>query len=85
MGTNEKIDRWDLIGICMDFFEAGGETVGSTLSWLFMFMSLNQDAQERCYMELKARLGKNNLLLKTFEWYQENIFYNRWKSSNSRR
>ena len=74
MGTNEKIDRWDLIGICMDFFEAGGETVGSTLSWLFMFMSLNQDAQERCYMELKARLGNHNLLLKTFEWYKEHIF-----------
>ena len=41
----------------MDFFEAGGETVGSTLSWLFMFMSLNQGAQERCYKELEKQLG----------------------------
>ena len=57
MGRNIKIDRWDLIGICMDFFEAGGETVGSTLSWLFMFMSLNQDAQERCHKELRTQLG----------------------------
>ena len=57
MGRNKNIDRWDLIGICMDFFEAGGETVGSTLSWLFMFMSLNHGAQERCYKELEKQLG----------------------------
>jgi len=51
------IDRDDLIGICSDFFEAGGETVGSTLSWLFLFMALHQDAQEKCYLELREKLG----------------------------
>ena len=53
------IDRDDLIGICSDFFEAGGETVGSTLSWLFLFMALHQDAQEKCYLELREKLGNH--------------------------
>ena len=52
-----NIDRDDLIGICADFFEAGGETVGSTLSWLFLFMALHQDAQEKCHLELREILG----------------------------
>ena len=52
-----NIDRDDLIGICADFFEAGGETVGSTLSWLFLFMALHPDAQEKCYVELREILG----------------------------
>ena len=56
------LTRNDLIGICLDFFEAGGETVGSTLSWLFMYMSLNPKAQDRCYKELAAKLGEHNNL-----------------------
>ena len=52
------LTREDLIGICIDFFEAGGETVGSTLSWLFMFMAVNPEAQDRCYEELTDKLGK---------------------------
>ena len=52
------VDRDDLIGICQDFFEAGGETVGSTLSWLFLFMALHQEAQEKCYSELHEKLGR---------------------------
>ena len=57
MKNDSNFDRWDLIGICNDFFDAGGDTVGSTLSWLFMFMSLNQAAQERCHKELQTYLG----------------------------
>ena len=52
------IEREDLIGICLDFFEAGGDTVGSTLSWVFMYMALNQDEQEKCYNELVKQLRK---------------------------
>ena len=51
------IDREDLMGMCMDFFEAGGDTVGSTLSWVFMFMALHQDDQDKCYDELASHLG----------------------------
>ena len=53
-----SIDREDLMGMCMDFFEAGGDTVGSTLSWMFMFMALHQDAQDKCHDELVTHLGK---------------------------
>ena len=56
------LTRNDLIGICIDFFEAGGETVGSTLSWLFMYMALNPDMQDRCYEELTAKLGKHYVI-----------------------
>ena len=54
------LTRNDLIGICIDFFEAGGETVGSTLSWLFMYMSLNPKIQDKCYEELTEKLGKKS-------------------------
>ena len=53
------IERDDLVGICLDFFEAGGDTVGSTLSWVFMYMALHPDEQERCYDELVKQLGKD--------------------------
>ena len=52
------LTRNDLIGICMDFFEAGGETVGSTLSWLFMFIALHPEVQDRCFNELATKLGE---------------------------
>ena len=53
-----SIEREDLIGICLDFFEAGGDTVGSTLSWVFMYMALHQDEQDKCYNELVKQLRK---------------------------
>ena len=56
--SDSGLTKDDLIGICLDFFEAGGETVGSTLSWLFMFMALNPKVQDRCYAELTSKLGK---------------------------
>ena len=53
------IERDDLVGICLDFFEAGGDTVGSTLSWVFMYMALHPDEQERCHDELVKQLGED--------------------------
>lgn len=47
MGKDPKFNYHDLVGLCMDFFEAGGETVGSTLSWFLLYMSLNQDVQNK--------------------------------------
>ena len=35
-----------------DLFEAGGETVGSTLSWVLLYLALNPEAQEKCYQEI---------------------------------
>ena len=83
MKRDPNFDRWDLLGICLDFFEAGGETVGSTLSWLFMFMSLNQDAQERCYMELQTRLGNFIMHDMTTSCIYRQILFVRWTSSYS--
>lgn len=57
------LTRNDLIGICLDFFEAGGETVGSTLSWLFMYMALNPEVQDKCYEELAAKLGESKSMI----------------------
>eukprot|EP00094_Tigriopus_californicus_P013115 TCALIF_12682-PA protein Name:"Similar to Cyp303a1 Probable cytochrome P450 303a1 (Drosophila melanogaster)" AED:0.09 eAED:0.09 QI:108/0.85/0.87/1/0.85/0.75/8/29/490 len=54
---NDLFTKEDLIGICMDFFEAGGETVGSTLSWVFLYMSLNPEVQEKCRKEILQSLG----------------------------
>ena len=58
-----SIEREDLIGICLDFFEAGGDTVGSTLSWVFMYMALHREEQEKCYNEIVKQLGNNIDLL----------------------
>ncbi len=58
MKTNPALNVYDLVGMCMDFFEAGGETVGSTLAWLIMYLVTNQDVQEKCFEEIKQNLGK---------------------------
>ena len=58
VNPSEFSQRDDLIGICLDFFEAGGDTVASSLSWLFMYMALNPNVQDRCYNELLEKLGK---------------------------
>ena len=43
-----------LIGVCLDFFEAGGETVGSTLSWVLLYLSLYPKEQETCQAEIDS-------------------------------
>eukprot|EP00095_Tigriopus_kingsejongensis_P005456 maker-scaffold224_size251237-snap-gene-1.46 protein:Tk05456 transcript:maker-scaffold224_size251237-snap-gene-1.46-mRNA-1 annotation:"cytochrome p450 monooxygenase" len=57
MSVNDKFTKEDLVGLCMDFFEAGGETVGSTLSWTLLYLANHPDIQEQCREEVKARLG----------------------------
>ena len=47
-----------LIGVCMDFFEAGGETVGNTLSWVLLYLSLYPREQEKCQKEIDLVVGK---------------------------
>ncbi len=56
-GESASIEKNDLIGICVDFFEAGGETVGNTLAWFILYMALNPDVQEKCHQELIKVIG----------------------------
>ena len=57
MEKNPNFTSHDLVGICMDFFEAGGETVGSTLAWVLMYLALYPDIQEKCFEEINNALG----------------------------
>ena len=43
----------------MDFFEAGGETVGNTLSWVLLYLSLYPREQEKCQTEIDLVVGKD--------------------------
>lgn len=47
MDSDQFFNRQDLIGLCMDFFEAGGETVGSTLSWVVLYFALYPEVQKK--------------------------------------
>ena len=56
---NEGMKEEQLVGMITDFFEAGGETVGTTLSWIILFLVLNQDVQRRCREEIdNSGIGK---------------------------
>ena len=46
-----------LVGVCLDLFEAGGETVGSTLSWVLLYLSLQQKEQTNCQREIDSVIG----------------------------
>ena len=48
-----------LVGVCLDLFEAGGETVGSTLSWVLLYLSLQQKEQTECQREIDSVIGTN--------------------------
>ena len=49
----------------MDFFEAGGETVGNTLSWVLLYCALYPREQQKCQQEIDLVVGKerNNVTL----------------------
>jgi cytochrome P450 len=43
--------------------KAGGETVGSTLSWLLMYLALYPDVQTKCQQEIDRVIGERNVTL----------------------
>ena len=47
----------DLTITMMDFLQAGSETSSTTLKWLVLYWTLNQEVQERCRSELSSVLG----------------------------
>lgn len=53
----DGFNHQDLLGILLDLFEAGIETVSATLSWALMHLALNQEEQEDCFREIKRALG----------------------------
>ena len=50
--NNEAFTELQLIGLCQDFFDAGGETVGSTMSWILLYSALYPEEQEICQKEI---------------------------------
>jgi cytochrome P450 len=58
MKLNPALTKQELICTCLDFIEAGAETVGSSLSWIMLYLALYPDIQERCYQEIREHLGK---------------------------
>ena len=49
-----------LIVMCLDFFSAGTETTGTTMSWATMYLSLNERVQRKCQIEIDECLGGKN-------------------------
>ena len=49
-----------LVVMCLDFFSAGTETTGTTLSWATMYLSLNERVQRKCQIEIDECLGGND-------------------------
>jgi len=47
----------ELCSIIFDFFSAGTETSSTTMKWAVLFLSINQDVQERCRREVMEVLG----------------------------
>ena len=60
MKQDTSLSEHDLVGLCFDFFEAGGETVGSTLNWFLMYFALYPDIQEKCHNEIVGALGERS-------------------------
>ena len=52
----------DLVGVCIDFFEAGPEAVGNTLRFLILFLVLNPEWQDKCQTEVKEVLGRSHFI-----------------------
>jgi hypothetical protein len=48
----------ELSGMFIDFFEAGVDTVSSTISWIFLYLSKHPEIQEKCRQEIVNNLGK---------------------------
>lgn len=46
-----------LITICNEFFGAGTETTSTTLAWVVVFLTLNQDIQDRVHAEIDDVIG----------------------------
>ena len=46
-----------LVSICYELFNAGADTSSTTLAWGILFMTLNQEVQEKVSKEIKTHLG----------------------------
>ncbi|XP_050208681.1 cytochrome P450 77A1-like [Mercurialis annua] len=52
----------ELVTLCTELFVAGIDTSTSVLQWIFLELVLNQDIQEKVYMEIIDSVGKNGLI-----------------------
>ena len=57
MEDDEGLNKDDLAINLFDFLIAGTETSSTTLKWLVLYLTLNQDVQDRCREEIRETLG----------------------------
>ena len=60
MRNDPDLTEEDLVGVCIDFFEAGPEAVGNTLRFLILFLVLNPEWQDKCQEEVQEVLGRSH-------------------------
>ena len=71
--TGGNFHEEQLMTICLDFFQAGGETSATTLLWSLLYMALNPNVQTKCVEEINRELGDS---LPTQESYNKMVYCN---------
>ena len=63
MEEDEGLNKDDLAISLFDFLLAGTETSSTTLKWMVLFLSLQQEVQDRCREEILRVIGANRCRL----------------------
>lgn len=64
-GEGHLFSILQLKNVCFDLWSAGQETTSSALQWIFAFLTINQDVQQKVHEELDKLIGSNRLITTT--------------------
>ena len=69
--SNENYSSFNteqLATICLDLFQAGSETISTTLSWAILYLTLYPEVQNKCWVEIDETLGSTLSLISISIW-----------------
>ena len=67
MEDDEGLNTEDLTMCLSDFLMTGTETSSTTLKWVVLYLTLQQEVQDRCREEIREVIGDNKCTIEDIQ------------------